>query len=105
MDFQKIGNIRPQRVVVTKVSSVIPKQVLPLSVIIAKLQSGNSFGINQTPLEYDGEGDDLPLVDLDFSDPLNSRMEQLNKLQDLKQKVQDEKKKSDESKAVSQEMP
>jgi len=54
-------------------SKVIPNQCLSLSQTVQRLQSGNTFGVHRLNVEFDGEGNDIDVLDLDFSDPLTSR--------------------------------
>lgn len=98
MNFQRFGvSVRPDNPIQKKKSLVIPGQTMPLKNIVARLASGNTFGISQVAGEYDGEGDEFPLVELDPADPINSRAEILATSLEMRNNLNESIKKSKET--------
>lgn len=95
-------------------SKTIPNQVKPLSVMVARLDVGNSFGITLRQMDYDYEVEhhdltfDQPVIDIDQSDPLTSRLElneRLNRVRFLETEAQKAEKAAAEAAVLLQNPP
>jgi len=79
-----------------------PNQVRTLADTIKRMQSGNMFGVQQVPCEYDGEGDEVPHIELDPSDPLTSKQDAVESMRRIHQGVSDLLKKSEINKKAAE---
>jgi len=87
MQFKRqFGNTAVEKVSTRSLASkVIPNQTKSLAEQVQRMVSGNMFGVQQLPVEFqeDTEDDHTPLMEIDQSDPLTSRSERVETFKQL----------------------